>query len=436
MDESKPVPKPRARSTVSSGDQQQMSESPCSQERENDGKQGDSMTNGPPLAPRQAWGTSNTRTREGVDQMYTDNANSSEEEFVVEDEEHDSDEYQDSSDRVLVERSVPSRYHPEDPLKGITSQSHVPSGTSLPSYMAGRTPSNTAVIPGYKPTRSPSSTSEEGTILRREVTDLKNKKKFLEFQIQKLEVELRDKKVHVEEKESALELRERNLLEREQTMVMERGNIDIKLKKLAHKEKELEAMEDNLIVRKKTLEEREFLLSDMPQESSHNSREKERELNEWEDRLKKKEKHLTEWTKELHEEAEKIRLKKLKMDQEFEDKLAALNLMEQETSELTTIPISETAVSDPHASEDLELAKSIQEKLWQVCVCVCVCACACVCVCVCVCICVCVCVCVHACRHACMHMCVSACMRMCMMHGKALLLLIDLDSDSTRKLVG
>jgi hypothetical protein len=297
--------------------------------------------------------------------MYTDNANSSEEEFVVEDEEHDSDEYQDSSDRVLVERSVPSRYHPEDPLKGITSQSHVPSGTSLPSYMAGRTPSNTAVIPGYKPTRSPSSTSEEGTILRREVTDLKNKKKFLEFQIQELEIELRDKKVHVEEKESALELRERNLLEREQTMVMERGNIDIKLKKLAHKERELEAMEDNLIVRKKTLEEREFLLSDMPQESSHNSREKERELNEWEDRLKKKEKHLTEWTKELHEEAEKIRLKKLKMDQEFEDKLAALNLMEQETSELTTIPISETAVSDPHASEDLELAKSIQEKLWQ-----------------------------------------------------------------------
>ena len=354
MDLQRPVPKPRTRTIVSSGD---LSKSPPKTDSDS------------PLVPRQAWSTSDNVTGSNdfdPDQMYTDDDGNSDGEAVEDDE----DEFYDV-------RSSPSRFHPEDPLKGITTQSHSP---SRPPFS------------GDKPVRTPSNTSEEGSLLRREVTDLKNKKIALQSEIEQLSrhVEMKKREIEglnhdaemrkqrLEEKESALQLRERNVLTKEQTLAVERGNINIKLKKLAHRETELQSMEDNMIVRKKALDEREDLLRDLTDENGSGMRKKDKELRSLEDELKRKEDRLTKWSQELHEEAERIRLKGIQMEQEFTDKMAAMNLMEQESNRGPSVTDNPSSVLDPQAQQDLELARSIQEQMWQVCVCVfvvCVCAC-------------------------------------------------------------
>ena len=354
---SKPVPKPRTRTLTRSG------ELPSSPPTGRNGEEG----SGSPRSPKEAWVDSSKGTEVDIpppvsdaNKMYTDD--DEDEDFM------DSLEFHNPEDSAEwsaggIGGCQSSRFHPVDTLKNFTSQA------PFASQASPTTPRRT----------SPTSklNQEESKLLLREVTDLKNHKISLTQEISALSSELMTKREELEELELRLQSREKGLRDREQLNAVEKGNIDLKWKKIALKEKELGERENTLLRRQHALDERETLLAEQEAAASGNKKDA---LRVAEEEIKKKDASLHEWSRSLHEEAERLRLKEIEQDREFQNRLAALSILEEESHQLqgghseelvdaapkpsrvATAP----AVVDPKVKEDADLAARLQQELWQV----------------------------------------------------------------------
>lgn len=364
---SKPVPKPRTRTLTRSGE---LASSPPTARNGEEGS-------GSPRPPQEAWVDSSEGTAVGIPQlvsdanmMYTDD--DEDEEFKDTLEFHNPGEPAEFTSGGIGDCHS-SRFHPEDTLKGFTSQAPF---TSYPPQTSPSTPKKT----------SPTSKlhQEESKLLLREVTDLKNHKISLTQEIGALSNELVRKREELEELEHRLQSREKSLRDREQLSAVEKGNIDLKLKKIALKEKELGERESTLLLRQHALDERESLLVEQEAVASGAMQlETKDALRAAEEEMKKRDASLHQWSRKLHEEAERLRLKEIEQDREFQNRLAALSILQEESRQLGgehseelvgTAPkpsrvASAPVVVDPKLKEDEDLAARLQQELWQVSVC-------------------------------------------------------------------
>ena len=263
-----------------------------------------------------------------------------------------------------------SRFHPEDTMKDFTSQA--PFTRSLPQP-SSTTPARTSPISKL--------CQEESKLLLREVTDLKNHKISLIQEITTLSEALARKKEDMEELEHKLQSREKSLRDREALSAVEKGNIDLRSKKIALKEKELEDRESTLLLRQRALDERVSLLAEQEAMGGGTAQlEKERaSLQAAEKDVKKRDVELQEWSRKLHEEAERLRLKEIDQDRDFQNRLAALSILEEESQQggvrleelvgpSSGTPSAVLVEEDPTLKEDADMAARLQQELWQVCV--------------------------------------------------------------------
>ena len=378
----RPVPKPRTRTLTRSGE---LSSSPSATRSDEDEGEGRFA----PRSPQEAWvavdnaqvvKTGSPEFASDANQMYT-NDDENEEEFKDSLELHDLEEpteWSSTSGGLGGRQMQASRYHPEDTLKDYTSQAPV-----IMPHPSSITPVRTS--PGSKLYQ------EESKLLLREVTDLKNQKISLTQEIVALSEVLSRKKADIEELEHKLQSREKSLRDREHLSAVEKGNIDLKLKKIILKEKELEDRESTLLLRQHALDERESLLVEQEvMRSGAAQLEKERaSLRVAETEVKKRDEALHKWSRELHEEAERLRLKEIDQERDFQNRLTALSIYAEESQQggvrldelvggSSGTPLTAAVVEDPKVKEDADMAARLQQELWQVCVCVCACVRACV----------------------------------------------------------